>query len=367
MSLKKALAIPVRLPGRRYEVRIREGLLDEVHLFLAELPVRPQRIALITDSNVDRWYGERVARSLSRYRAEVTKIELAPGEKTKSLSGLADLYEAFADAGLDRSSLVVALGGGVVGDLAGFAAATFLRGLPYLQIPTSLLAQLDSSVGGKTGIDLPWGKNLAGAFHQPLGVLIDPETLVTLPPRELRNGLAEAIKAAVIADAALFEFLEKRREEILTIDTRALVRTIAGAVRIKARIVEKDERESGPRMLLNFGHTIGHAIEAAKNYEGILHGEAVAIGMAAAAILSVEAGKLAPKSRDRFLKILHEYGLPTQLPAELDLEKTLSLMGNDKKRAASGLRFVLLSSIGRAEVVSNIDIASVRRILAILR
>lgn len=365
--MKKPVSIPVRLgPRRRYEVRIREGLLEEIHLFLKEIGLHPQRIALVTDSNVDRWYGERAVRSLARSHAEIAKIEMTPGEESKSMSGLADLYEAFADAGLDRSSLVLALGGGVVGDLAGFAAATFHRGLPFLQVPTSLLAQVDASVGGKTGINLPWGKNLAGAFHQPVGVLIDPELLVTLPPRELRNGLAEAIKCAAIADAKLFDLLEAQREAILTFDTKAIARVIAASVRIKARIVEKDERESGPRMLLNFGHTIGHAIEAAKNFEGILHGEAVAIGMAAAAILSVEMDRCPPNDRDRLLRLLHEYGLPTQLPEGLDLEQLMARIGADKKKRGKDLRFVALDKIGQASIVRGIEAAALRRVLAIL-
>ena len=365
--MKKGALIPVRLGDRSYEVHIREGLLDEIHLFLQALPRKPDRIALVVDSNVDRHYGDRVIRSLTRFEAKVAKIEIEPGESSKSLQGLGDLYEAFADAGLDRGSLAVAFGGGVLGDLAGFAAATYLRGIPWLHVPTTLLAQVDASVGGKTGINLPWGKNLAGAFHQPLGVLIDPELLSTLPAKDFRSGLAEIVKVASACDAKLFDYLETHREAVLTLDPKALLHVIARAVEIKAALVEEDERERGRRMLLNFGHTIGHAIEAAKGYQGVTHGEAVAIGMAAAAILSSERGLLKPSDRDRLLRLLRNLHQPTQLPAATDLEDLFDAMAHDKKRRSGAVRFVLLERIGKGKVVEGIEPATVRKILAILR
>lgn len=365
--MKRPITIPVRLNAHSHNIYLREGLLDETHLYLEQLPFKANRIAVITDSNVEKFCAERAIRSLSIYQEQLAKIVLEAGEGQKSMEGLYSLYETFHDTGLDRDSLIVALGGGVVGDLAGFAASTYLRGVSYIQIPTSLMAQVDSSVGGKTGINLPWGKNLVGAFYQPRFVLIDPELLSTLPQRELCNGLAEVIKVAAIADPKLFAFLEKERDEVFSSDSKLLLRLVRRAVEIKCGFVEQDEKDQGQRMLLNFGHTVGHAIEAVKNYSEVLHGEAVSIGMTAAAILSAELGYCKPADRDRLLKLLRLYELPTQLPSPIEFEKILEAISMDKKRRNGKFRFVVLQGIGKAKVVEGISPAALRRVLAILR
>jgi 3-dehydroquinate synthase len=265
------------------------------------------------------------------------------------LTELSRLWEAFARLRLDRRSVVIALGGGVIGDLAGFAAATYLRGIDLVQLPTTLLAQVDASVGGKTAIDLPEGKNLVGAFYQPRWVVADVGTLASLPPRELRAGLAEVIKYGVIADETLFDFLERERDAVLAGEPERLAQIVLRSCRIKADVVREDEREGGLRAILNYGHTAGHAVEALAGYAGLLHGECVAIGMEAAARLSVRLGMLAPGDAERQRRLLEAYGLPVALPPGQEPRAILDAMRWDKKTVGDEIRFVLARGIGIVE------------------
>jgi 3-dehydroquinate synthase len=315
--------------------------------------------ALVSDARVDRLYGAAFARALSRagFRVRV-HVRVPPGERSKSLARVAALYAAFARAGLDRQAAVFALGGGVVGDLAGFAAATWLRGVPLVMAPTSLLAQVDSSVGGKVGVDLPRGKNLVGAFHQPRVVIIDPQALRTLPRRHVRNGLVEAAKVGMALDPALFRLLEAHAAALRggaagaagPRAERVLAQVIARSVRAKARVVSRDERDAGERQLLNYGHTVGHALEALGGYRRWLHGEAVAVGMEVAAALAVRRGLLAPAAAERQSRLLRALGLPParRALAGVSARKLWRAMQLDKKRAAGATRFVLTEEVGVA-------------------
>jgi 3-dehydroquinate synthase len=298
------------------------------------------------------------------------------GERTKRSTQLARLWDHFADLGLGRDDLVVALGGGMVGDLAGFAAATWMRGVAWIVAPTSLLAQVDSSVGGKTAIDLPAGKNLVGAFHQPVAVVVDPDLLATLPRRHLRAGMAEVIKMGMAVDGALFAWLERNAAALAAFDPRALEGAVRRALAAKLRVVRRDERERRPgvRTSLNYGHTLGHALEAARAYRGVLHGEAVAIGMRAAATLSVRRAGLADGARARQNALLDRFGLPRRMPPT-SLDALLTAMRSDKKRGARGghdsdaaqsiatTRWVLTPRVGHASVPRRIEARLVRETL----
>jgi 3-dehydroquinate synthase len=272
------------------------------------------------------------------------------GEVNKILDTVSSLYDGFLEAGLDRNGLVLALGGGVVGDVGGFAAATFMRGVSLVQVPTSLLAMVDSSVGGKTGVNVPRGKNLVGAFHQPRLVWMDVGTLRSLPSRQLSAGMAELIKHGAIRDAGFFEWLEASLEGVMALEPEFLIPALERSCAIKAEVVRRDERESGLRMILNFGHTVGHAVEALKRYRGILHGEAVAIGMAFAAARSEALGLSPAGTRDRLVSLLVRAGLPTELP-DFPRRAYLQALRVDKKKRESRIRFVALRGIGRVEIV----------------
>lgn len=339
--------------GRGYQVMIREGILDELGPLAGSL-FDARRALLVSDTRVYGLYGERCLRSLqeSGWQAAVSRIR--PGERSKSLATAGRLYNEALAAGLDRHSPVIALGGGVVGDLAGYVAATYLRGIPFIQVPTTLLAQVDSSVGGKTGVNHPRGKNLIGAFHQPSLVLSDPASLGTLPPQQLRNGAAEVIKTAIISDEHFFAWLEKNLSGLLQGDTAVLAEAVARSVRFKAAVVQHDERESGSRRLLNFGHTIGHALEAATGYRHFLHGEAVLIGMAAATELSRLQGRLDSDSAGRIQALLRRVGF-RPIPAGITPEMLLEKMRYDKKRRGEELIFVLPTAIGSADYTAPVD------------
>lgn len=300
---------------------------------------------LVTDTHVDACLGTRVMGLLG---AGWGKIVLPPGEATKSASGWADLLEKMAAAGLDRQGVLVALGGGVVGDLAGFAAATYMRGIRFIQVPTSLLAMVDSSVGGKTGINLAAGKNLVGAFHQPLAVFTDTDTLETLPPREFAAGMAEVVKYGVALDAEFFGWLEQNTDAIQRREPAALEKMVARCCAIKADVVAQDEREAGRRAVLNFGHTLGHALEKATGYSGLLHGEAVALGMPFALAWSIEAKGFSPKDAGRVIFLLHKFGLNIARlkPPGLDWRELRAAMERDKKSAGRAVRFVLCDRLG---------------------
>jgi 3-dehydroquinate synthase len=355
----------LRYPGAdaRSRVRIAPGALDSLGRFVREV-TGAGRVALVTDRRVAGLWGHRAARALRGAGLAVAPFIVPAGERSKRSELLQRLWRGFAAASLGRGDAVVALGGGVVGDLAGFAAATWLRGVPWVGVPTTLLAQVDSSIGGKTAIDLPEGKNLVGAFHQPAGVIVDPATLATLPARHVRAGLAEVIKTGFAVDAALFAWCERNADALAGRDPEALAGAVGRSLRVKARVVRADEREreGGGRTALNFGHTLAHAIEAARGYRGLLHGEAVAIGMRAAAELSVAAAGLPVGQRVRLEAMLDHVGLPVRMPST-PLDRLLAAMATDKKRARGETRWVLTPQIGDASVPRAVPNSLVRAAL----
>ena len=305
----------------------------------------------------------RVAESLAGQKVQVDVVAVKPGEPSKSLDVAAVVWQGLLELGADRQTVVVAVGGGVVGDLAGFIAATYARGLRFLQVPTTLLAQVDSSVGGKVGINLPEAKNMVGAFLQPLGVLIDAATLDTLPPREYCAGLGEVVKYGVILDAELFDYLEAHAAELVQRQREVLVHVIAQCCRLKAEVVRRDEREeSGQRAVLNYGHTFAHALETLSGYGTLLHGEAVSIGMDCAARLAEQLGRVDAAFTRRQRELLLALGLPVRLP-KLDRGKIVAAMMHDKKVRHGRLRLVLPERMGRVELVDDVPAAEVRKAL----
>jgi len=349
--------VPVDTQPDPYSIYIGGGLLTTLGSKLNEV-VKSKRVAVVTDDNVGPLYADAALASLRGAGFEPVLLTVPAGEESKSLDILSKLYDRLADARIDRTSSVVALGGGVVGDLAGFLAATWLRGIPYVQCPTTILAVVDSSVGGKTGIDHTSGKNMIGAFYQPKFVLIDTATLKTLTERDFRAGLAESIKHAIIRDAEFFDWHEKNIESILVCDIETMNDLSEHNVKIKAEIVAQDERETtGLRALLNFGHTIGHAIETAMARHGDpwRHGECVATGMVAACEMSVAAGKLDRASVDRVAELLKRTKLPTSAPLANARDELMSLMRSDKKVAVGKIRFVLADAIGNARLYPDIE------------
>lgn len=349
MAGAPGVTVKVELGERAYPIRIGVGTLGELGAAVKER-TGASRAFVITVPPVARKWAAPVERSLAAAGLKVKRLVVPDGEGTKNLRQAEKLYDALLAAEADRSCVLIALGGGVVGDLTGFVAATLLRGVAFVQVPTTLLAMIDSSVGGKTGVNVKRGKNLVGAFHQPKLVWIDAATLKTLPRRQLLAGLAEGIKHAAIADAKLFASLERDLERLLALEAEVLLPFLAANCAIKAGVVTRDERESGERMLLNFGHTLGHAVEALTRYRGVLHGEAVAIGMAFAARRSEDLGLAAPGSAVRLVALLARAGLPTELPA-FPHRAYLAAVSSDKKRRDERIRFVALRSIGRAEAV----------------
>ncbi len=338
-----------------YRIHIGSGLLDDGALLGAGL--RGRHALLVSDANVAPLYADRVATALSAARPELHlgRHFIPAGEAHKTLAGFTATIEALAALGATRDACVYALGGGVVGDLAGFAAACWMRGIDCVQLPTTLLAMVDSSVGGKTAVDIPQGKNLVGAFHPPRAVIADTAVLRSLPPRELRAGLAEVIKYGAIVDADFLRWLDARCDALLAGDAAALSEAIARSCAHKAAIVELDPFEYGQRALLNFGHTFGHAIEAEQGYgDGLNHGESVAVGMLLAARLSAELGLSSPDVAESLRTLLANFGLPTAIPPGLVPEALLGRMRLDKKAQASGLRFILLHALGRATVVADV-------------
>jgi 3-dehydroquinate synthase len=299
---------------------------------------------------VARRYAPALERSLRGAGLRVRRIVVPDGDRSKRLEIVERLYRRLLALGGDRATTLVALGGGMVGDLAGFTAATFLRGVPFVQVPTSVLAMVDASVGGKVGVNLPQGKNLVGAFHQPRLVWIDVETLASLPRRQRSAGFAEVVKAGALWDAAFFERLERDAEALMALDRRRLVPALARAIAIKAEIVSQDEREAGPRMLLNLGHTLAHAVEALTGFRSVLHGEAVAMGMVYAARRSEQLGLAAAGIADRIQGLLRRFELPTELP-DFPRRAYLAALGVDKKKRDGKIRYVALRRIGRAETV----------------
>jgi 3-dehydroquinate synthase len=351
------IQIDVDLGSRSYPILIKDGLLDQSGNLLRQLNIKG-KIFILTDEHVNAFYGDWLERCLQEAGFQTKRLVLPPGEATKSFETLPEIYQALLDFRMTRQDVVLTLGGGVIGDLGGFAAATYLRGIPYIQIPTTLLAQVDSSVGGKVGVDLPAGKNLVGSFHQPAAVIIDPHVLQTLPERYMRDGMAEVIKYGCICDAALFEQLEKDNSRILI---HNIPQVIANCCRIKKQIVEVDERDQGNRMLLNFGHTIGHAIEAVERYQGHSHGEAVAIGMTYITQISEAKGLTKAGTVERIVRLLNKHGLPTAWQGQkatdnLVSDNIVSAMAVDKKTFGSILKVILLEDIGKAYIYeTNVD------------
>jgi 3-dehydroquinate synthase len=338
--------VTVPLGERAYDIVIKAGLLDRLPSLIDQYQIPTARGLIVTDDRVDPLYGYPLQQKLVAAGFSFPRSVVPAGEESKSREQLFQLYDDAAGAGLDRSSVVLALGGGVVGDLAGFLAASYLRGVGLVQLPTTLLAMVDSSVGGKTGINLPTGKNLVGAFHQPRLVVCDLGALSTLPGREYRSGMAEVIKYGVIRDAAFFAFCEEHAAALLKSDLNLLEHVVGRCCQIKAAVVTEDERESGVRAILNFGHTLGHAIEAVAGYGKYLHGEAISIGMVFAARLSVRLQGLAAGDAQRIEAALQRYQLPVRAPG-LSWSALRKAMGIDKKSTAGSPRFVLADAIGR--------------------
>jgi len=338
--------LTVNLGDRSYPIYLGNGILSQT----GELMKRAgcgKKVGVVTNPTVGKLYLKAVQDSLGHAGYKVTPILVPDGEEHKSINALSAIYDQLIRGRFERSSSLIALGGGVVGDLAGFAAATFLRGIPYIQVPTTLLAQVDASVGGKTAINHPEGKNLIGAFYQPKLVVVDVSVLQTLPKRELAAGLAEVIKYGIIQDPELFSLLEDKLEDLLGLDQEILEKAIASSCAIKARVVEKDEREEDFRAILNFGHTVGHALESQTGYERLLHGEAVAIGMAKAATLSAGEGYCDDASLKRIHHLIERSGLPTELPSDIRLEELVKRMEVDKKSDGGKIKFILCGGIGK--------------------
>ncbi|MGB5345530.1 MAG: 3-dehydroquinate synthase [Woeseia sp.] len=348
-------ALTVSLGERSYPIHVGRGLLATFELASF---VRGPAAVIVSNETVAPLYLEKLTRLLPD--SNLQQVILQDGEAYKSLDAVNRILDVLANAGAGRDATVIALGGGVVGDIAGFAAACYMRGVPFIQVPTTLLAQVDSSVGGKTGVNHARGKNLIGAFHQPLLVLIDTATLATLPDRELSAGLAEVIKHGAIADAGFFRWLEDNVDALLQRDAEALAFAITRCCEIKAAVVAEDEREQGRRALLNFGHTFGHAIENSLGYGEWLHGEAVAAGMVMAAALS----DMPADDKARLRSLLERAGLPIAVPASLPAATLRAAMGMDKKIQAGQLRFVLLRQLGEAYIDGNVAEARLSGILS---
>ena len=353
-------SLRVALGDHDYPIHVGSGLLDAPDLFAPHVRTTA---AVVTDERVAPLYLERLSRTLADAGARVVPVVVPDGEQHKDWRTLDRVLDALLAARCDRGVTVVALGGGVVGDLAGFAAAVYQRGVSYLQVPTTLLAQVDSSVGGKTAINHPRGKNMVGAFHQPRAVIADVDTLSTLPERELRAGLAEVIKHGLILDEPFVASLEQSMGLLLARDANALSRAVLRSCGLKAQVVAADEREQGLRAILNFGHTFAHAIEAGLGYGSWVHGEAVAAGMIMAAELSLRAGLIGADDARRARALVAAAGLPVAGPAGLSADRYLELMSVDKKAAGGRIRFILLEAIGRAVMRDDIATELVRSVI----
>ena len=344
--MSKSATVRVSLGDRSYPIEIGSGTLPALGPRLKEAGLG-RRLAVVTNPTVGNLYRDVLVKSLTAAGFEATVLEVPDGEEHKNLAWLTFLYDRLVDARLDRGCAVVALGGGVIGDLTGFTAATFMRGVPFVQVPTTLLAQVDSSVGGKTAVNHASGKNLIGSFHQPCLVWIDVRTLKTLPPREVRAGMAEVIKHGAILGPQLFTLLEERIEDVMRLDEALCIEVVRQNCAIKAAVVGADEREADYRAVLNFGHTMAHAIEVLTDYRGFLHGEAVAIGMCFAARLSAARGICAPAVAERIVALVRRAGLPTEVPADLVTPNLALAVGADKKAAGDKVKFVVIEDIGR--------------------
>lgn len=344
--------LTVQLPTHEYQIIIEKGSLSALGEWAARL-WQPQKIAIITDETVDALYGSTVLKQLKDHGFDVTKLAVPAGETSKSLANAEKIYEHLAENQFTRSDGILALGGGVIGDLAGFAAATYMRGIHFLQVPTTLLAQVDSSIGGKTGVNTKNAKNLVGAFWQPDGVLIDPNTLDTLEPRRVREGIAEIVKSAAIADPELWKALSDMTDEQELL--AHAVDVITACLKIKRSVVEKDELDNGIRLILNFGHTIGHAIENTAGYGVVSHGEAVAIGMVQINRVAELKGLTPEQTTQQLIEMLEKFGLPITYD-NWNEETLYQALTHDKKTRGSAIKLILLEEIGKAKIVpTNIE------------
>ena len=339
------MELKVDLKDRSYPIIIEKGLINRVSEEIRKV-YKGKKIFIITDDNVNKYYGGKISEELKKNDFEVKLLALKPGEETKNFNTLPIVYNELLDFNLTRSDLIIALGGGVIGDLAGFVASTYLRGVDFVQIPTSLLAQVDSSVGGKVAVDLERGKNLVGSFYHPKCVLIDPEVLNTLDNRFFIDGMAEVIKYGCIKDKQFFDYLEKMENNQKLINNMEVV--IHKCCDIKRQVVENDEKDKGERMLLNFGHTLGHAIEQYYNYTKYSHGEGVAIGMYVISKISEEKGLTKKGTSQRIKDILVKYNLPYEL--DVNIEETLEAINLDKKKLGNDLNVIILKEIGNSEI-----------------
>jgi 3-dehydroquinate synthase len=354
--------IPVETASRSYEVSVERGLLRRAAGALRDLLPEACKIVIVSSQPILDLWGDALAETLAHLSCSTVVLILPDGESAKRLTNIEKLASGMVAVGVDRRSVVIALGGGVVGDVAGFLASVYMRGIPVVQIPTTLVAQVDSAIGGKTGVNLRSGKNLVGTFHQPLAVLADPDVLSTLPEREYRSGLFEAMKYGVIRNPAIFEVMESQREAILRRDADLRERLVTDCIKAKAEVVSADERESGERRILNFGHTIGHTLEAATRYKHFLHGEAVGWGMIAAAVVGRETGITSPDLAKRITALVSAYG---PLPAvAVKGKRILQLLQADKKTIGGVPHFVLARDIGRVEIVNTVSEKAVLRAAA---
>lgn len=356
--------IEVKLPQQSYEIEIAAGGLDRLGERMQPLAVG-QKVLVVSNPEIFQHYGERAIASLASAGFEVSHHILPAGEQYKHLESIQGIYDTALENRLERSSTLLALGGGVVGDMTGFAAATWLRGVHFVQVPTSLLAMVDASIGGKTGVNHPKGKNLIGAFYQPRFVLIDPQVLQTLPEREFIAGMAEVIKYGVIWDTQLFENLEARDrlDRLDCLDAGLLADILGRSCQAKADVVSKDEKESGLRAILNYGHTIGHAVESLTGYTQVLHGEAVGIGMVAASRIAVALGLWDEICDRRQLALIEKAGLPTEVPEGVAVEDIIEALQTDKKVKAGKVRFILPTQIGSAIVSDRVTSETIRQVL----
>lgn len=345
--------VHVDLGDRSYDIEIGVSLWGRLADVLTER-FRPRRVAAVTDSNVGPLYESRLAGAFASSGVEISLHRMTAGEEHKNLATVARLYDEILTAGCDRRTPLIAMGGGVPGDVGGFVAATLLRGIPYIQVPTTLLAMVDSSVGGKTGVDAPQGKNLIGAFHQPALVAVSMEVLETLPARELSAGLAEVIKYGVIWDSTLFARLEASIEDLMNLRPDPLKATVRRCCEIKAEVVSKDEREEGLRAILNFGHTVGHALEAATEYGEYLHGEAISVGMVVETEIARLLGRDLGDLPGRLSNLFQRAKLPVEPPRTVDPERIWELMHSDKKTLGGDIRMVLPSELGKVDLVPGI-------------
>ena len=335
--------LDINLPHKNYSIYIKRGLINSLGTEIAKI-YKGRKIVVITDENVDKYYGDKISSVLIDNNFDVHKIVLKAGEKSKSIEGLIKLYEKLLNCGVTRSDMIVTLGGGVIGDIGGFAASTLLRGIPFIQVPTSLLAQIDSSIGGKVAVDLPQGKNLVGSFYHPEAVFIDPDLLSTLDKRFLYDGMGEVIKCGCISDKKLFnKLLNFKDEEELIYNIEEIIYSCCN---IKKIVVEKDEKDTGERMILNFGHTIGHAIETYYNFERYTHGEAVAIGMYTITKHSENEGLTRIGTSEKLKEILIKYNLPYEMPS-LNKKSIEDIISLDKKSKGDTLNIILLDEIGK--------------------